>query len=70
MRQDRVGIPRFVYGLLVVAFVLRPFVAASCSGSDSKKTTTSRNKGTTTTRKATSTTNGTSTTKGTTTTKR
>jgi hypothetical protein len=63
MRQDRAGIPRFVYGFLAGAVVLLPLTAASCGGGDGKKTTTttttsSRQKGggTTTTKKATTTT--------------
>ena len=54
MRQEQVGIPRIVYGLLVVALVPLLFVAASCGNSDSggsKKspTTTSRHSGASTT---------------------
>jgi hypothetical protein len=59
MRQERRGISRLAYGLLIVVLALLPLMAASCGGDDDKKkltTSTTRSRGTTTTRPATSTT--------------
>jgi len=71
MRQDRVGIPRFVYGLLVVALLVLPLMVASCGGGgDRKSPATIFCKETATTEKATTTTKGSTTTKATTTTRK
>jgi hypothetical protein len=45
MRQDRVGIPRYVYAILVVALIALPLIAAACGGGGGSKTTTHRDHG-------------------------
>src|SRR5262249_61649853 len=40
VRQDRVGVPRLFYVLLLVGVIALPLVAASCGGGGGSKSTT------------------------------